>query len=103
MHLQDRNAALQVGAVKDHLAIEAAWAQQRRVKHVGAVCGGDDDHVGARLEAIHLNEDLVQRLLALVVRSANPSTALATDGINLVNKDDARRVALRLIEEVAHA
>ena len=90
MHLQDRNAALQVWAVKDHLAIKAAWAQQRRIKHIWAVRCGDDDHVGARLEAIHLHEDLVQRLLALVVRTAEPSTALSTDGINLVDEDDAR-------------
>ena len=102
VHLQDRNATLQVWAIKDHLAIESAWAQQRRIKHVRTVRGGDDNHVGTSLKAVHLHEDLIQRLLALIVRSAESGATLATDGVNLIDEHDARRVALGLIEEVAH-
>ena len=67
--LEDRDAALHVRAVEDDLAVEAARAQQRRVEDVRPVGGGDDDHVGVRVEAVHLDEDLVERLLALVVAS----------------------------------
>ena len=101
--VEDRLAALDVRAVEHHLPVEAAGAQQRRVEHVGAVRRGDDDHVGVRVEAVHLDEDLVQGLLALVVRAAEARAALATDRVDLVDEDDAGRVALGLLEEVAHA
>ena len=70
MNLEDLEAALHVGAVEDHLAVELAGAQQRRVEDVRSVGGGDDDHVRVRVEAVHLDEDLVEGLLALVVRAA---------------------------------
>ena len=101
--LRIARAALHVRPVEDDLAVEAAGAQQRRVEHVGAVGGGDDDHVGVRVEAVHLDQDLVEGLLALVVRAAEAGAALAADGVDLVDEDDARRVALGLVEQVAHA
>ena len=101
--LEDRHAALHVRAVEDDLAVEAARAQQRRVEDVRAVGGGDDDHVGVRVEAVHLDEDLVEGLLALVVRAAEAGAALAADRVDLVHEHDARAVALGLVEQVAHA
>ena len=55
------------------------------------------------LEAVHLDEQLVQRLLALVVAAAEAGAAMAADGVNLVDEDDAGRVLLALLEQVAHA
>ena len=103
MDLEDRDAALHVRAVEDHLAIEPARAQQRRVENVRPVGGGDHDHVGVRVEAVHLDEDLVEGLLALVVRATEAGAALAPDRVDLVDEDDARRVALGLVEQVADA
>ena len=101
--LEDRDAALHVRPVEDDLAVEAARAQQRRIEHVGAVGGRDHDHVRVRVEAVHLDEDLVEGLLALVVRAAEACAALAADRVDLVHEHDAGRVALRLVEQVAHA
>jgi hypothetical protein len=101
--LEDGHAAAQVRPVEDDLAVEAAGAQQRRVQDVRAVGGGDDDHVGVRVEAVHLDEDLVEGLLALVVGAAEAGAALAADGVDLVDEDDAGRIALGLVEEVADA
>src|SRR4051794_20397249 len=103
MDLEDLGAALAVGAIDDDLAVEAAWPQQRRVKDVRAVGGGDQDDVVLHLEAVHLDEQLVERLLALVVTAAEPRAAVASDGVDLVHEDDAGRVLLGLLEEVAHA
>ena len=103
VHLEDGDAALDVRRVDDDLAVEAAGPQQRRVEDVGAVRRRDDDDVGVRVEAVHLDEDLVQRLLALVVAAAEAGAALAADRVDLVDEDDAGRVALRLVEQVAHA
>ena len=101
--LEDLQAALHVGPVEDDLAVEAAGSQQRRVEDVGPVRGGHDDDVRVRVEAVHLDQDLVERLLALVVRAAQAGAALAAHGVDLVDEDDAGAVALGLVEEVAHA
>ena len=100
---QDLGPAPDVGAVEDDLAVEAARAQERRVEDVRPVRGGDDDHVRVRVEAVHLDQDLVEGLLALVVRAAETGATLAADRVDLVDEDDARGVALGLVEEVAHA
>src|SRR6185503_8850876 len=96
-------AALAVGAVDDDLTVEAARPQQRRVEDVGPVGGGDQDDVVGHREAVHLDEELVQGLLALVVTAAHAGAAVAADGVDLVHEDDAGRVLLRLLEEVADA
>ena len=102
MHLEDRLATRAIGSIDNDLAIEAAGTQQRRIEHVGAVRGGDQDDVDVGLEAIHLNEQLVERLLTLVVATTHASATMTTDGIDLVDEDDARRVLLGLLEQVAH-
>ena len=55
------------------------------------------------VEAVHLDEQLVEGLLALVVAAAHAGTAVAADGVDLVDEDDGGRVLLGLLEEVAHA
>ena len=103
VHFQDRLAALDVRPVEHDLAVEAAGPKERRVQDVGPVRGRDDDHVRVRVEAVHLDQDLVQRLLTLVVAAAEAGATLAADRVDLVDEDDAGRVALGLVEEVAHA
>ena len=103
VHAEDRCAALDVGAIDDDLPVEAAGAQQRGIEHVGAVRRGDQDDAGVLIEAVHLDEQLVERLLALVVTAAQARAALAADRVDLVDEDDARRALLRLFEEIAHA
>ena len=103
MHLEDLAPALAVGPVDDDLPVEAARAQQRRVEDVGPVRGRDEDDVVLQLEPVHLDEELVERLLALVVTAAEAGAAMAADGVDLVDEDDARARLLRLLEEVAHA
>ena len=56
-----------------------------------------------RLEAVHLDQQLVQGLLALVVAAAEAGAAVAADGVDLVDEDDAGRVLLALLEQVADA
>src|SRR5680860_1144965 len=61
--LEDLRAALAVGAIDHDLAVEAARAKQRGVEDVGPVGGGDQDDVVGHREAVHLDEQLVERLL----------------------------------------
>jgi hypothetical protein len=103
MDAEDALAAPDVGVRHLHLAVEAAGAQQRGVKHVGPVRGRDDDDALVRLEAVHLDQKLVQRLLAFVVAAAVAHATGPAHGVDLVDEDDAGRVLLGLFEHVAHA
>ena len=91
VHAEDLLAAVDIGARDDHLAVEAARAQQRRVEHVGTVGRGDDDDAFVGLEAVHLDQQLVERLLALVIAVAEAGAAMAADRVDFVDEDDARR------------
>ena len=102
MHAQDFLATLDIRVRHLHLPVKTTWAQQRRVKNVRAVgCRNDDDAL-IGLETIHFNQELVQRLLALIVTTAVADTTRASHSINLVDKHDTRRVLFRLLEHVAH-
>ncbi len=77
--------------------------EEGAVEDVGAVGRGDEDDALVRVEAVHLDEELVERLLALVVAAAEAGAALAADGVDLVDEDEAGGVLLALVEEVADA
>ena len=85
-----------------HVTIEPAGPQQRRIQNVGTVGRGNHDDAGVRREAVHLDEELVQRLLALLV-AQRIAAAAAADGVELVDEDDARLVTPRVLEQLADA
>ncbi len=77
--------------------------QQRRIEHIGAVGRGDDDHAFLRVEAIHLDEQRIERLLALIMPAAHAMAAMPAHGVDLIDENNARRALLALLEHVAHA
>ena len=103
MDLEDLLAADDVRIGHHDLTVEAAGPQQRRIEHVGTVGRGDQDHALIGLEAVHLDQQLVQRLLAFVIAAAEARTAMAADGVDFIDEDDARRILLGLFEHVADA
>ena len=105
VHLEDLAPPHRVGRLHGHPPVEAPRAQQRRIEHLGPVGRGDHDHPDRGVEAVHLGEDLVERLLALVVpaaEAADRAGAGAADRVELVDEDDRRRRLLGLLEEIAH-
>ncbi len=101
--LEDGLASAHVRVVEGYPTVEAARPEEGGVEDVGAVGGGEDDDVDAGVEAVHLDEYLVQSLLTLVVSAAETGTTVPADGVDLVDEDDARRVAFGLLEQVANA
>ena len=101
VHLQDRQALVEVGQRDDDLAVEAARPQQGRVEDVGPVGRGHDDDAFGDVETVHFREHLVEGLLALVVAAAEPGAALAADRVDLVDEDDRGRLLAGGLEEVA--
>ena len=103
MDLQNALAPAHVRPRDNHPPVEAARPQQRRVEHVGAVGGGHQNDALIGVEAVHLDEQLIQRLLALVVPASQAGAAVAAHGVDLVDEDDAGRALLALLEQVADA
>ena len=67
VNAQDGFTALEIGIADRDLAIEPARPQERRIEDIGTVGRGDDDDAAMRFEAVHFDEQLVERLLALFV------------------------------------
>ena len=76
--------------------------KERRVKDLGPVGGRHDDHAGARLEPVHVRQQLVERLLALVVGPEPTGAPPAPDGIDLVDEDDGRGTLAGIGEKVPY-
>ncbi len=98
---EDRQAALVGGAIDRDVAVETARPKQGRIEHVGPVRGGHHDHRLGLREPVHLAEDLVERLLALVVSAADAGAAMPADGVDLIDEEDAGRAFLGGGEQVA--
>ena len=64
---EDLLAAELVRRIHDDPPVEAPGTQERGVEHFGPVGRGDHDDPFGAGEAVHLGEDLVEGLLALVV------------------------------------
>ena len=75
VNLENLLAATDVRQVDRELAVESARAQQCRIEHVRPVGRGDDDDAVLRVEAVHLNEQRVESLFALVVATAKAVAA----------------------------
>ena len=99
---EDRFASLHVGIADRDLPIEAAGPQQRRIEDVLAVGGRDDDDALVGLEAVHLDEQLVERLLALLV-AQRVAAAAAADGIEFVDEHDAGGMTARVAKQTTNA
>ena len=102
MHPQNFFATPYVRTIYNHAAVKATRPQQRRIKHIRPVrcCHQNDAFV--RLEAIHLDQQLVQRLLALVVSAAKTCATMPSYSVNFINEDDARGILLALLKEITN-
>ena len=101
--LENRHAPLEIRPVDRDMAVETARPQQRRIEHVGPIGGGQHDHRFGRAEAVHLAENLIERLFAFVVAAAEAGAADAADGVDFVDEQDAGRRLFGGLEHVADA
>src|SRR5258708_16414949 len=103
MHFKDGKANADIGFIEHHLAIEASWAQQGRIKHVGEVRGRDNNDIGLFIKAVQFNEQLVERLLSFVIATQTRLVTLAAYSVDLIDKDDPCRVVFSLFKEIPHS
>ena len=97
---QDRAATGHVRQADVDLPVEPTGTKDRLVEDVDPVRRGDDDDLVGRREAVELDEQLVERLLALFV-AVRPAAAPA-DRVELVDEDHAAAELARAGEQLAH-
>ena len=103
MDLQDAEPAVDIGPRDHHAPVEPSGTKQRRVQDVGAVRRRHQNDALIGLEPVHLDQQLVQRLLALIVPAAQSRSPMTAHRVDFIDENDAGSVLLALIEEVAHA
>ena len=83
------------------LTVETSGPEQCLIQHIGPVGGSKDNDPAVTAEAIHLGEQLVQRIFPFVIgtkiRISSPGT---THRINLINKYNAGCLLLGLLKEI---
>ena len=100
MNLQNLNTSLQIRTLHNDPPVETARTQQRRIQNFRTVGSGKDQKAFGSIKAIHLGKKLIQRLLTLIVSSVMGITGF-TDGVDLIDKDDTRRILLCLFKQIA--
>ena len=101
MDAEDLLTPLDVGLVDQNLPIEPPGPEQRRVEDFRPVGRAHDDHALARVEAVHLGEELIERLLAFFMAADRALHADLPERVELVDEHDARRLGFRLLEQIA--
>src|SRR5262245_46373602 len=103
MDAQNLLAALDVRLVDQNLAIESPWPEQCRVEYLGPIRRRHDDDALAAIESVHLGQQLIERLLALLMAADRALDARLAERIEFVDEHDARRLGFRLLEKIANA
>ena len=99
-HVNGENsfAALDIRTRYNNAAVETSGTQQRRIENIGPVCRGNQNDTFVGFEAVHFNQQLVERLLTFVVAAAKTRATMPPNRVDLIDKDDAGSVFLSLFE-----
>jgi len=98
MHLQNTLAPFDVRTRNNHTAIEPTRAQQSGIQNIGPIGGSNQNHAFIGFKPVHFHQQLVERLLALIVPAAKTGAAMSAHGIDLIDKDDAWSILFSLNE-----
>jgi hypothetical protein len=103
VNLENLLAAADVRPIDENVAIEPARPQERGIERLGAIRGGHHDHAAIGAKAVHLDQEGIKRLLALVVTADDAAAARLAERVQLVDEDNARGLRLRLLKHIADA
>ena len=101
VELENFFPSFHIRTVDQHLAVETTGPQQCRVENFRPVRRCHHDHILVRIEAVHFGEQLIERLLALIMTAQHIDPPRFTERIELVDEDDARRMRCSLSEQIA--
>ncbi len=75
MNAQDFLTTDDVRIADSDLTVETTGTQQCRIQHVRTVGRSNQDNALIGFKTVHLNQQLVERLLALIIAAAEASAA----------------------------
>ena len=101
MNLEGSQTSGIVGPVHNNPAVKTAGTQQRLVQYFRPVGGSQQNNSLGGVKAVHLSQQLVQRLFPFVIPAHTVIPGFA-DGIDLINEDNTGRHLAGLLEEVTH-
>src|SRR5215475_11197215 len=103
MQAQDLLAAIQIGPIYQHLTIKTARTEESLIQNFWPIRGRENADAVARIETIHLDEQLIEGLLAFVVPSHERcGTARLAQRVEFIDEHDTGSHGLCLTKEVAH-
>jgi hypothetical protein len=90
VNLEDPPTTDPIRCLHRHPTVEAPGAQKRRIEDRRSVGRGQHDDRLDALEPVHLSEDLIKRLLTLIVapRDRDRSLPRSADRIQVIDEDD---------------
>jgi hypothetical protein len=102
MNFEDLQTTPEIGPRHNNPPVKSARPQQSWIQHVRAIRRRDQDDTLVSLEAIHLDQELIQSLLALVVTSAHSGASMPTHRVDFIDEYDAGRLLFSLLKKVSN-
>ena len=101
VQLQDIFPAAHVRGSHADFPVKTSGTQNRGIEYIHAVGGRHNDNSFIHAEAVHLHQQLVQRLLPFIVAASHTGSPASCHGVNFINKYDTGRIFLRFFKQVA--
>ena len=94
-------SAFQIRQFHRNSPVKSSRTKQSRIQRIRTVCRRENYDTFRRIESVHLGQQLVQGLLALVISGKSLAVTFLSYRINLINKYNTRRFFIRLLKQVA--
>src|SRR4051812_10722591 len=102
MNIEYRFAVSAVGKIENNFPVETSGTHERGVEHIRPVGRCHDDDFVIRLEAVHLDKYLIERLFPFIVSASESSAASTADRIYLINENNGRCGIFGHLEKVPY-
>mmetsp|Transcript_26590 Transcript_26590/g.48252 ORF Transcript_26590/g.48252 Transcript_26590/m.48252 type:complete len:366 (-) Transcript_26590:152-1249(-) len=102
MYGQNTGPSLKVGQVYSNFTVKTSGTKKGCIKNIHAIGGCNSDDSRVSIETVHLHQNLIDGLFSLIITSSKTCTTLPSDGINLINENNAGRILLRLRKDITN-
>ena len=100
MDLEDFLAAFYIRSADRDLSVKTSGTQNGGVQDIGPVGRRHDDDAFVDAETVHLDQQLVEGLLTLIVGAAQSGASAPGDRVDLIDENDTGGVLFGLIKHV---
>src|SRR3989338_2967241 len=98
MNLKNILTVIDIRQIHGDTSVKATGSQQCRIQYIGSVRSRNHNYVGIGIKAIQLHQNLIECLLAFVMRTTQSRPSLPTNSINFIDKNNSRSTSFGLFE-----